>query len=100
MSGAKMVLESPAVAFHASPALERRLCPDKVRDVARVTLSKPADGTRRRRKPRPPVGRSSKVARTMVNEMIWAYAQEHCGEHQRIVIVSADEVLIVNKKER
>ena len=70
-----------------------------LRDTASVTVSKPVDGTKRRRKPTK--GQRAVIAShsIKVDPRVWAVAQSLCGPHQSIQIAHATEVRVVNKKE-
>lgn len=68
-----------------------------VREVAAVTVSKPVDGRKRRRRPTTRKPRSTKVDHIKVLPEVWSAAVAASRIGERLVIVSETEVLITHQ---
>jgi hypothetical protein len=70
-----------------------------VRRTASVSVSKPVDGTRHRRSSVKAHPKASRVTVVRVDSRVMAAARPLLGPGRRLVIVSATEVRIVNRRD-
>lgn len=68
-----------------------------VRDTATVTVKDAVDGTKKRRKPAEKRAKAVTTHQIRVDDRVWKVAQTLVTDQTKVKIVSATEVLVVNR---